>query len=91
VIYLTCENAKITYGDFIAKGVRILLIIITFGICFEYIGIGNTIVTVSFLIVFGGIVLTLSLALGIGLSNVVGDLIRERVKLFGDKKKDHHQ
>ena len=91
VIYLTCENAKITYGDFIAKGVRILLIIITFGICFEYIGIGNTIVTVSFLIVFGGIVLTLSLALGIGLSNVVGDLIRERVKLFGDKKKDNHQ
>ncbi len=91
VIYLTSENAHITYGDFIAKGVRILLIVITFGIVFEYMGLGNTIVTASFLIMFGGIVLILSLALGIGLSNVVGDLIRDRLKSLGDKKKDGHQ
>jgi hypothetical protein len=86
IIYLTCENARIKYGEFIAKGVRILLIVITFGIVFEYIGLGNTIVTVSFLIVFGGIVLTMSLALGIGLSNVLGELIRDRVKLKNDKQ-----
>jgi len=91
VIYLASENARITYGDFIAKGVRILLIVITFGIVFEYIGLGNTIVTISFLIVFGGIVLTLSLALGVGLSNVVSVLIRAWIKLIGDKKKDGHQ
>ena len=90
VIYLASENARITYGDFIAKGVRILLIAITFGIVFEYMGLGNTIVTISFLIVFGGIVLTLSLALGVGLSNVVGDLIREWIKVSGDKKKESH-
>lgn len=85
VIYLTCENAKIKYGDFIAKGVRVLLIIITFGIVFEYIGLGNTIVTISFLIIFGGIILTMSLALGIGLSSVLGDVIRDRAKLKNDK------
>ncbi len=90
VINLTCENARIKYGEFIAKGVRILLIIVTFGIAFEYIGIGNTIVTISFLIVFGGIVLTLSLALGVGLSNVVGDMIRDRVKLMHDRKEAQH-
>jgi hypothetical protein len=71
-IYLGCENARIKYGDFIAKGVRILLIVIIFGIVFEYFGLGNTIITVSFLIVFGGSVLVVSLALGIGLSNVCG-------------------
>ena len=54
VIYLGCENARFQYGDFIAKGVRILLIVIIFGIVFEYIGLGNTIITISFLIVFGG-------------------------------------
>lgn len=88
VIFMTCENANIKYGDFIAKGVRIFLIVITFGIVFEYIGIGNMIITISFLIIFGGIIMTLSLALGIGLSNVVGDLIRDRLKTRGEKKKE---
>ncbi len=91
VISMTCENANIKYGDFIAKGVRIFLTIITFGIVFEYIGVGNTIITISFLIIFGGIIMALSLALGIGLSNVVGDLIKERVKARSDKKKDDNQ
>ncbi len=87
VIYMTCENANVRYGDLIAKGVRIFLIIITFGIVFEYMGLGNTIITISFLIIFGGIIMTLSLALGIGLSHVVGDLIKEKVKERSEKKK----
>jgi hypothetical protein len=91
VIYMACENANIKYGDFLAKGIRIFLVIITFGIVFEYIGVGNTIITISFLIIFGGIIMTLSLALGIGLSNVLGDLIRDKVKMRGEKKKDNHQ
>jgi hypothetical protein len=85
---MACENANIKYGDFLAKGIRIFLIIITFGIVFEYIGVGNTIITISFLIIFGGIIMTLSLALGIGLSNVLGDLIRDKVKMRGEKKKE---
>lgn len=88
VIYMACENANIKYGDFLAKGIRIFLVIITFGIVFEYIGVGNTIITISFLIIFGGIIMTLSLALGIGLSNVLGDLIRDKVKMRGEKKKE---
>jgi hypothetical protein len=88
VIYMACENANIKYGDFLAKGIRIFLIIITFGIVFEYIGVGNTIITISFLIIFGGIIMTLSLALGIGLSNVLGDLIRDKVRMRGEKKKE---
>jgi len=87
-IYITCENADIKHSDIITKGVRILLIVITFGIVFEYIGVGSTIITISFLIVLGGIVLSFSLALGIGLSNVIGDIIKDRVKRRGEKKKE---
>jgi hypothetical protein len=87
VIFITCENANVRYGDLIAKGVRVFLIIITFGIVFEYMGVGNTIITISFLIIFGGIIMTLSLALGIGLSQVVADLIKEKVKERGARKK----
>lgn len=88
VIFMTCENANIGYGDVIAKSVRVLLIIITFAIVFEYLGVGSKIITTSFLIIFGGIVMTLSLALGIGLSNVISSFIKERLRSSGFKKKD---
>lgn len=88
VIYMACENANLTYGDIIAKGVRILLVIITFGIVFEYMGLGSTIISISFLIIFGGIVMTLSLALGIGLSTIIADFIKEKVNGSRNKKKE---
>jgi hypothetical protein len=86
VIFMACENAKIGYGDIISKSVRILLVIITFGIVFEYMGLGSTIITISFLIIFGGIIMTLSLALGIGLSTVITDFIKQKIRGNWDKK-----
>ena len=90
LIYIACENANIRYSDIVGKSVRIFLIIITFGIVFEYIGVGNTIITVSFLIVFGGIILSLSLALGIGLSHVVGDYIKNYLKEREERHNNRH-
>ncbi len=87
VIYMACENANIKYGEIISKSVRILLVVITFGIVFEYLGLGSTIISISFLIVFGGIVMALSLALGIGLSTVITDLIKEKLGESRSKKK----
>jgi len=60
VIYMACENANIGYGEVISKSVRIFLVVITFGIVFEYMGIGSTIISISFLIIFGGVILALS-------------------------------
>jgi hypothetical protein len=88
VIYMACENANIGYGDVISKSVRILLVIITFAIVFEYMGLGSTVISISFLIIFGGIVMTLSLALGIGLSSVVADFIKD--KIGGNKERRGH-
>ncbi len=87
VIYMACENANIKYGEIISKSVRILLVVITFGIVFEYLGLGSTIISISFLIVFGGIIMTLSLALGIGLSTVITDLIKEKLGESRNRKK----
>ena len=79
VIYMACENANIGYGDVISKSVRILLVIITFAIVFEYLGLGSTIISISFLIVFGGVILALSLALGVSLSGVITEFIRQKM------------
>ena len=87
VIYMACENANIGYGEVISKSVRIFLVVITFGIVFEYMGIGSTIISISFLIIFGGVILALSLALGIGLSSVITDFIKDKVSGNRNRKK----
>ena len=87
VIYMACENANIGYGDVISKSVRIFLVVITFGIVFEYMGIGSTIISISFLIVFGGVILALSLAVGIGLSGLITDFIKDKVSGSRSRKK----
>ena len=87
IIYVACQNAHLGYGDVISKGVRILLVVITFGIVFEYLGLGSTIISISFLIILGGIIMTLSLALGIGLSTVIMDFIKEKLEESKSRKK----
>lgn len=87
VIYVACENANIGYGDIISKSVRILLVIITFAIVFEYMGLGSTIISISFLIIFGGVILTLSLALGVGLSGVITEFIRQKMNVSKNRKR----
>ncbi len=87
VIYMACQNANMGYGEIISKSVRILLVVITFGIVFEYLGLGSMIISISFLIIFGGIIMALSLALGIGLSTVITDLIKEKLGESRNRKK----
>jgi hypothetical protein len=87
VIYMACQNANIKYGEIISRSVHILLVVITFGIVFEYLGLGSTIISISFLIIFGGIIMTLSLALGIGLSTVITDFIKEKLEESRSRKK----
>ena len=87
VIYMACQNANLKYGEIISKSVRILLVVITFGIVFEYLGLGSTIISISFLIILGGIIMTLSLALGIGLSTVITDFIKEKLEESKSRKK----
>jgi len=87
VIYMACQNANLKYGEIISKSVRILLVVITFGIVFEYLGLGSTIISISFLIIFGGIIMALSLALGIGLSTVITGFIKEKLEESKSSKK----
>ena len=87
VIYMACENANIGYGEVISKSVRIFLVVITFGIVFEYMGIGSTIISISFLIIFGGVILALSLAVGIGVSGLITDFIKDKVSGSRSRKK----
>jgi hypothetical protein len=65
-VLLAAVNYEVQFAKIISKGVQILVLLFFLAIALEQVGIGQNIVTASFTIIFGGIVLALALALGLG-------------------------
>jgi hypothetical protein len=55
----------------ISLGVKWLILVLTGAMAMEHVGIGGEIIKMAFGIAFGGIVLALSLAVGLGSKEVV--------------------
>ena len=64
-------NAKLQYARILSMGVKWLLLTLTGAMVLEHLQIGGTIVDLAFGILFGGIVLTLALAVGLGSRDIV--------------------
>jgi hypothetical protein len=64
-------NAQLQYARFLALGVKWLVITLACAMALDHLGIGGTIIELAFGILFGGIVLTLALAVGIGSRDLV--------------------
>jgi hypothetical protein len=84
-VLIAAVNYQIQFAKFISRGVQILVLLFFLAIALEQIGIGESIVIASFSIIFGGIVLALALALGLG-GRELGKQWLE--KHFGDVKSD---
>jgi hypothetical protein len=65
-VLIAAVNYQIQFANFISRGVQTLVLLFFLAIALEQIGIGESIVIASFTIIFGGIVLALALALGLG-------------------------
>jgi len=65
-VLITAVNAEIQFARFLSRGVQILVLAFFLAIAFEQVGIGQNIVVAAFTILFGGVVLALALALGLG-------------------------
>jgi hypothetical protein len=65
-VLIAAVNYQIKLANFISRAVQILVLLFFLAIALEQIGIGENIVVASFSITFGGIVLALALALGLG-------------------------
>ncbi|HHD10827.1 MAG TPA: hypothetical protein ENK42_00155 [Deltaproteobacteria bacterium] len=87
-ILIACVNAGVVYARFIADGVKILILILIFAMAFEELHIAPGMVKIAFSILFGGIVLALALAFGLGGRDVARKILEERIKK-GEKKEDH--
>lgn len=64
-------NLNLQYARFLSLGVEWMVLVLTAAMVLDHIGIGGIIVELAFGILFGGIVLTLSLAIGLGSRELV--------------------
>ncbi len=70
-VLIGAVNAKLSYARFLSLGVKWLVLVLTAAMVLDHLGIGGNIVELAFGILFGGIVLTLALAVGLGSREIV--------------------
>jgi len=66
VALIGAVNLHVQSARLLSVGVKWLVLVFAGALAFEHLGIGGMLVTVSFAILFGGVVLTLALAVGLG-------------------------
>jgi hypothetical protein len=70
-VLIGAVNAKLQYARFLSLGVKWLVLVLTAAMVLDHLQIGGVVVELAFGILFGGIVLTLALAVGLGSRDIV--------------------
>lgn len=78
-VLISAVNAQLQYARFLSLGVKWLVLVLTAAMVLDHLEIGGAIVALAFGILFGGIVLTLSLAVGLGSRDIVSRSLESHV------------
>jgi hypothetical protein len=78
-VLIGAVNLQLQYARFLSLGVKWLVLVLTAAMALDHLQIGGSIVALAFGIVFGGIVLTLSLAIGLGSRDLVSRSLEKNV------------
>ncbi|MDH4231128.1 MAG: hypothetical protein OEW04_03750 [Nitrospirota bacterium] len=82
-------NAGLRMSGLIGKTVKFTVLVLAGTMALEQLGIGRETIVISFTILFGGVVLALSLALGLGGKDIAREFLEK--KLRGEDKKDEFE
>ncbi len=77
---IAAVNAQITQARFLARGVRLAVILFALAMAFEQMGIATAIIVAAFSIAFGGVVFALAIAFGLGAKDAAKDFIESLLK-----------
>jgi hypothetical protein len=83
-VLIGAVNAQLQYARFLSLGVKWLVLVLAAAMTLEHLEIGGVVVDLAFGILFGGIVLTLSLAVGLGSRELVSRSLESRVEHSGE-------
>ena len=70
-VLIGAVNNQLAYARFLSMGVKWLVLVLTAAMVLDHLQIGGAVVELAFGILFGGIVLTLALAIGLGSRELV--------------------
>ena len=79
-VLIGAVNAQLQYARFLSLGIKWLVLVLTAAMVLDHLNIGSGVVELAFGILFGGIVLTLSLAIGLGSRDLVSRSIEKTME-----------
>jgi small-conductance mechanosensitive channel len=82
-------NAGIRLSGLIGRSVRLTVFVLAVTMALEQLGIGRDTIIIAFAIVFGGVVLAIALALGLGGKDIAREYLEKKMK--GDERRDDIQ
>jgi hypothetical protein len=84
-VLIGAVNAQLQYARFLSLGIKWLVLVLTAAMALDHLQIGGVIVELAFGILFGGIVLTLALAVGLGSRDLVSRSIEKTIDKPGSR------
>jgi hypothetical protein len=89
-VLIEAVNMGIQSARLLSLGVKWMVLIVAAAMALDHIGIGRTTLQLAFGIVFGGIVLAVALAVGLGAKDVVRRALeRQSHRPSGEDRLDH--
>ena len=85
---IAAVNAQIIQARLLARIVRLAVILFAVSMAFEQLGIATAIIVAAFSIVFGGVMLALAIAFGLGAKDAAKEFIDQRFKKEPEPKKE---
>jgi hypothetical protein len=79
-VLIGAVNLQLQYARFLSLGVKWLVLVLTAAMVLDHLEVGGMVVELAFGILFGGIVLTLSLAIGLGSRDLVSRSLESHVE-----------
>ncbi len=84
-VLIEAVNAHLAYARFLSLGIKWLVLVLTAAMVFDHLQIGGHVVELAFGILFGGIVLTLALAVGLGSRDLVSRSLESHAEHSGER------
>ena len=84
-VLIGAVNAQLQYARFLSLGVKWLVLVLTAAMVLDHLEVGGNIVELAFGILFGGIVLALALAIGLGSRDLVSRSLESHVERAGER------
>jgi mechanosensitive ion channel-like protein len=89
-VLISAVNMQVQAARLLSLGVKWLVMVVSGAMAMQHLGIGGQIVSLSFGILFGGIVLALALAVGLGSKEIVSRSLERQAGKSDEEEPEEH-